>query len=157
MNLDTQNAAKQILEIIPLVMKTLASELRRAGDLPNPTHFSIMVVLAHQSFNLSDLAEHQGVSLPTMSSTISTLEDHGWVKRIRASHDRRIVMVELTPEGRQELKKIQHKAEARLAPRVNSLSEADCAALVSGLIVLKKMFDVADFYESGDSLLLHSE
>ena len=101
MTIDSITVAYHILQIIPPVMRNVAAELRRTGQMPTPAHFSVLVLLHDQKANLSELAENQGVSLPTMSSTVSRLEERGWVTRKRCSDDRRVVWVELTPSGRQ--------------------------------------------------------
>src|SRR3954447_7662434 len=91
-----RESARDILEIVPLVMRTIAAELRAAGELPVPAHFGLLSMLSVQSRSLSEMAAHQGVSLPTMSNSVSTLVQRGWVRRGQSA-DRRVVIVELTP------------------------------------------------------------
>ena len=62
-------------------MRTVAAELRAAGELPAPAHFGLLTMLGNQPRTLTELALLQGVSLPTMSNSISTLVQRGWVKR----------------------------------------------------------------------------
>ena len=76
-----RESARDILEIIPLVMRTVAAELRAAGELPAPAHFGLLSILSIRPRMLTDLASMQGVSLPTMSSSISAMVERGWVKR----------------------------------------------------------------------------
>lgn len=54
-----------------MVMRTVAAELRRAGQ--GPSHFFPLAMLAHRAVKLSELAEQHAVSLPSMSNTISRL------------------------------------------------------------------------------------
>jgi len=140
MAIDTPTAARQILDIIPPVMQTLAAELRRTGQLLTPSHFGVMVMLAYKSHNLSELAEYQAVSLPTMSGTVRRLVERGWVRRSRVVYDRRIVLVELTPSGRQKLEEIRGQAEDRLIALMEPITESEREALTAGLAVLRKMF-----------------
>src|SRR5207249_2526664 len=92
--------ARDILEIIPLVMRTVAAELRAAGELSAPAHFGLLSMLAERPRILTELASLQGVSLPTMSSSISTMVERGWVRRTAPGEDRRVVMIEVTTPGR---------------------------------------------------------
>ena len=64
-------------------MRTVAAELRAAGELPAPAHFGLLSMLASQStaLTLTELAARQGVSLPTMSNTVSAMVGRGWVRR----------------------------------------------------------------------------
>ncbi len=92
------DAARHILTIIPLVMRTVAAELRAGGDMPAPAHFGLLAALGHQSRTLTELEQMQGVSLPTMSNSISRLGhavvasrgpacDAGGSDRAREKHD----------------------------------------------------------------------
>ena len=38
-----RETAREILEIIPLVMRTVAAELRAAGEMPAPAHFGLLI------------------------------------------------------------------------------------------------------------------
>ena len=76
-----RESAREILEIIPLVMRTVAAELRSAGEMPAPAHFGLLSILAARPRMLTELASLQGVSLPTMSNSISAMVERGWVRR----------------------------------------------------------------------------
>ena len=51
-----RETARDILEIIPLVMRTVAAELRAAGDMPAPAHFGLLSILSMRPSKLTDLA-----------------------------------------------------------------------------------------------------
>jgi DNA-binding MarR family transcriptional regulator len=98
-------------------------------------------MLSERPCNLSELAEYQGVSLPTMSGSISRLEKRGWVQRVRSTADRRVVMVELTPKGHQRLGEMVQQAESYLTRLLSNLSTAEQEKLADGLTVLQKLFE----------------
>ena len=93
-----RDTAREILEIIPLVMRTVAAELRAAGEMPAPAHFGLLSMLSVRPRMLTDLASLQGVSLPTMSNSISAMVERGWVRRDAPDGDRRVVMIEVTAD-----------------------------------------------------------
>lgn len=132
--------ARRIMEVVPLVMRTLALEMRCAGRLAVPAHGGLLVILAEGPHNLSELAEKHAVSLPTMSSSISTLVERGWVTRSRAPHDRRVVQVELTSAGRTALEAMSKAVEERLARKLSCLSPAECERVLAGLELLHRCF-----------------
>src|SRR5438132_12701468 len=109
-----RETARELLEIIPLVMRTVAAELRAAGEMPAPAHFRLLSILSVRPRMLSDLASLQGVSLPTMSNSISAMVERGWVRREVPGGDRRIVMIDVTPPGRAALERVSRCAEAHL-------------------------------------------
>src|SRR5437773_309810 len=76
-----RESARDILEIIPLVMRTVAAELRSAGEMPAPAHFGLLSILIARPRSLTELAALQGVSLPTMSNSISAMVERGWLRR----------------------------------------------------------------------------
>ena len=147
---EANTLARQILEIIPPVMRTLSADIRGSGHLPSPAHFGVMVTLAYHPCNLSSLADDQGVSLPTMSSTVSTLAERGWVKRKRSTRDRRVVNIELTEAGLDQLLEIRSYAEKRLVALLGKTTDKDREALGAGLLVMSRIFEIADGQTNSD-------
>ena len=77
MSRETRVAVRQVLEIVPLVTRTLAPEARQPGHTLPPVHFGLLLILTHRAHNLSELAEKPAVGLPTMSNSIFTLVERG--------------------------------------------------------------------------------
>ena len=75
-----RNTAREILEIIPLVMRTVAAELRAAGEMPAPAHFGLLSILSVRPRMLSDLASIQASAsrpCPTPSARWSSADGFG--------------------------------------------------------------------------------
>ena len=139
-----REAARDILQIIPLVMRAVAAQLRSAGELPAPGHFGLLSRLSERSRTLTELASIQGVSLPTMSSSISTMVERGWVRRAQPEEtDRRLVMVEVTASGKAALERVARSAESHLAEVLAPLDVPSRRRLHNGLGVLRKVFTPA--------------
>jgi DNA-binding MarR family transcriptional regulator len=135
-----RETARDILEIVPLVMRTVAAELRAAGELPAPAHFGLLSILSEHSRMLTELASIQGVSLPTMSNSISAMVDRGWVRRTAPGNDRRVVIIEVTANGRAALERVARAAEAHLAEVLAHLDAPTRRRLHGGLGVLREVF-----------------
>jgi DNA-binding MarR family transcriptional regulator len=135
-----RESAREILEIVPLVMRTVAAELRAAGELPAPAHFGLLSVLSVRPRTLTDLAALQGVRLPTMSSSISAMVERGWVRRTAGGDDRRVVTVEVTSTGRGALERVSRAAETHLAELLAPLDTPARRRLLAGLGILRKVF-----------------
>lgn len=135
-----RESAREILKIIPLVMRTVAAELRSAGELPAPAHYGLLAMLSAQSRTLTELAALQGVSLPTMSNSISTLVHRGWVRRTAPATDRRVVIIDVTAAGRAALERVGRAAEGHLADLLAPLDAASRHRLRAGLSVLRHVF-----------------
>ena len=135
-----RETARDILQIVPLVMRTVAAELRAAGELPAPAHFGLLSLLSERSRMLTELASIQGVSLPTMSNSITAMVDRGWVRRTAPGADRRVVIIEVTVAGRSALERVAKAAETHLAEALADLDLASRRRLQGGLGVLRKVF-----------------
>ena len=138
-----RETARDILQIIPLVMRAVAAELRSAGEMPAPAHFGLLSILSHRPRSLTELAALQGVSLPTMSSSISSMVDRGWVRRAAPDADRRVVMVEVTAAGKAALERVARAAEGHLAEVLAPLDAPARRRLHGGLGVLRRVFTPA--------------
>jgi DNA-binding MarR family transcriptional regulator len=137
---EVQAVAREIVKVIPQVMRTIGAERNFSGHTMSPAHLRLLTILASHPCNLSELAVRQVVSLPTMSNSISVLVERGWVNRVPSPDDRRQVLLELTPDGRVVLTEIKSRAEARVAEALGKLASNDLASLSAGLAVLEQAF-----------------
>jgi len=135
-----RDAARELLEIMPLVMRTVAAELRSAGELPAPAHFGLLMILSERGRTLTELATFRGVSLPTMSASVTALVQRGWVKRAPPGKDRRTVLLDVTASGRAALDRVGRAAESHLSEVLAPLDAASRRRLVAGLGVLRRVF-----------------
>jgi DNA-binding MarR family transcriptional regulator len=138
-----------LLEVMPLVMRTVAAELRAAGELPAPAHFPLLHMLSEHPRTLSELAAFRGVSLPSMSSSVTTLVGRGWVKRTGPQADRRVVMLEVTAGGRAALDRVARCAEQHLAEVFAPLDGPAGRRLQAALGVMRKVFAVPPLVSAG--------
>jgi DNA-binding MarR family transcriptional regulator len=138
-----RRSAREILRVVPLVMRRLAAALRVVGELPAPAHFGLMTIMIERPRTLSQLAALQGVSLPTMSNSISALVERGWVRRTAPATDRRIVMIEVTPAGRATVQRAGRAAETQLSRMLSPFDGDAGRYLQAGLEVMRAVFGTA--------------
>ena len=124
-------------------MRTVAAELRAAGELPAPAHFGLLMLISAQPRSMSELAALQGVSLPTMSNSITAMVGRGWVRRRAPPGDRRVAIVEATTTGRAALERVARSAELHLAEVLAPLDAGSRRRLQGGLNVLRRLFSKA--------------
>lgn len=121
-------------------MRVMAAEMRSVEGGVISSHVPLLGVLRLRRHTLSDLAERHSVSAPTMSNTVTTLEERGWARRVRSEEDRRVVWIEITGEGLAVLDRIEGQVAARIAQLLQGLDEAQCDMLVNGLTILRDTF-----------------
>jgi DNA-binding MarR family transcriptional regulator len=143
MCINSHEVANEFLDIAPLVMRLMAADLRQTKDALNPAYFRLLALLSVEPCTLGELAERQMVSKPTMSNTITTLEERGWVARKRGSQDRRMVLVRITPAGQAVLDGVQEQMVRRVAQILEPLTEDERRVLLSGLNILRQVFELA--------------
>jgi DNA-binding MarR family transcriptional regulator len=88
---------------------------------------------------LGDLAAAEGVSAPTQSRLVASLEAQSLLRRTPDVDDRRATLLEITPEGRRQLEQLRTERSAFLVERLGTLSPVQRAALVSALDVLEDL------------------
>ena len=140
MNTGAKRAALKFWEAVPLVMRAVFSEARKGGHNLAPNHFRILRALSHRSCNLSELAEHQDVSLPSMSASVQTLVERGWVERKRSSSDRRTMSLRLTARGQRVLNAEYQRLMDWTARKLSALSDSEILKIEQGMEALAKLF-----------------
>jgi len=103
-----------------LVADALASDgLRRQ-------HFIVLTALAERgAASQAALGRRLLIDRKDMHSLLSELERDGLVERVRDEHDRRRILVDLTPTGARALKRIDKRIEAAQQALLAPLSAAD--------------------------------
>jgi len=87
----------------------------------------------------SELAEHEKVQPPSITRVIASLEGRGLIRRMPHSTDRRQVVLTVTDQGRDVVKKLRKLREAWLAQRLRELSPVERAVLREALPILEKL------------------
>ena len=137
----TQTVAQEILNVIPLVIRKINTELRQKNfHTKKPTlslaQYSILSILSKDPCTQRELIVKQAVSPPSMSNSIRILVKNRWIQRNREPQDRRCVWLELTAAGQKVLEETDDNIEKIIA----SLSVEECNQVQAGLAVLYKHF-----------------
>ena len=117
-----------------LRMATLRLARRLRAERVDPTlsdgQFAVLGILsAHGSQTLTQLAERERVSAPSMNRTVNCLEEVGYLVREADEADRRRSNIRLTDAGREVVATTLSKRDAWLTTRLRELSKEDRAAL----------------------------
>lgn len=112
-----------------------------AGFGLTPSQFFVLSSIAQHGADstMSMLAHDTLQHCATMTGIVFRLARMKLIAHHRSKHDRRQVLVELTPAGRDLLEQVRHSREARLQATLAHLSSPDAAEL---LRLLKKYLEV---------------
>lgn len=94
-----------------------------------PHQFSVLVHLLNQPRTAGELAEHERVSPPSMTRTVTGLVERDWVARSADVRDGRVVVLTLTEAGKKLIGQERTQRDAWMATRLEGLSADDRAVL----------------------------
>lgn len=117
-----------------LRMATLRLARRLRAERVDPSlsdgQFAVLGWLHKQGpLTLTQLAERERVSAPSMNRTVNCLEETGYLVREADEADRRRTNIRLTDSGRDIVATTLKKRDAWLTTRLRDLSKEDRAAL----------------------------
>jgi len=137
-----RDGASLIMEVVPLVMRTIRTEMRRlrGPDLSVPQLRALIFLQRQPKTSLSAMAEYVGLTLPSASRMVEVLVERQLVTRQTSASDRRCVTLALTARGTSTLESARRSTRARLAARLAELSAADQDRVVEALRILREVF-----------------
>jgi MarR family transcriptional regulator, 2-MHQ and catechol-resistance regulon repressor len=122
-------ALQALLRAEATVRKRVAAELNREGV--SPAGFSVLVVLttAGGSAELKTLRRRLGWSKANATEVTATLQERGLVRRRRDYGDRRLVIVDLTYDGRELVERLFPEHSDRVTRAFGALDETEKRSL----------------------------
>lgn len=97
---------------------------------------ALAAVEFHGAVTLGALADHEGVSAPSITKVITILEEKGLVQREADATDRRVTNVSTTAEGAALVAESKRRKTAWLTGRIRELSPEERQQLAAALDVL---------------------
>jgi DNA-binding MarR family transcriptional regulator len=126
----------------PSVLR-LSRQLRRQSHQLGLSPIDAMVlgrVKLTDGIGLSELADAEQISRPTMSAQVKRLEAAGFLaRRAPDAEDRRRVGLTLTPAGRKALEAVRRRRNDWLAQRLAALTPEARASLTGALAALAQL------------------
>lgn len=121
-----------------LAITRLNRQLRQqsVGDLTLSQWSALVTIETHGPMRIGDIAEREGVSAPTATRLVASLEERGLLTRETDVADRRSSRVSLTGEGREQLEWARQVRTAKLAQRLSMLSDEDVRRVVDDVVPL---------------------
>ncbi|CAN5379955.1 hypothetical protein BH10CHL1_BH10CHL1_26780 [soil metagenome] len=142
MSNSANDCARELIEVIPAIMQAIRREVRsqRGPDL-SVLQVRVLAFLARNpGAPLSAVAEHVGLTLPSMSTQVTGLVKRAMIERATSPTDRRYVTLTLTANGQALLKSANQEAQIKLAKLLTELSNEERATIIQGLQLLQTTF-----------------
>ena len=135
--------ARGVLETVPLVMRVIRGELRKHGarELSVPQFRTLNFLSRHKGASLSEVAEHIGLTLPSMSTLVDGLVTRNFAVRRTHADDRRRVTLDLTERGQSTLRTARDATQDYLAEQLETLSSEDRNTVTKSMRILRSIFE----------------
>jgi DNA-binding MarR family transcriptional regulator len=109
--------------LIRLLMRSGAHELSR-------TEAGVLATLTDGSRRITELAATEALAQPTVTQLVDKLEGRGLVIRGRSGDDGRVVLVEISPLGRDHLEELRVEIRANMREALADLPDTALTELV---------------------------
>jgi MarR family transcriptional regulator for hemolysin len=142
MTLSPEEAARQLLEVIPVVMREIRSEMRsrRTPDLTVPQFRALSFVSRNVGSSLLEVANHLGLTPPSTSRIVDGLIYRKMMTREDHPDDRRRVKLTVTHVGEQILEASRQDALTYLSTKLSNINADNREAIVKAMNVLQPIF-----------------
>jgi DNA-binding MarR family transcriptional regulator len=95
-----------------------------------------------ETIRLTELSCLEGITQPGMTQLISRLEKESLVERVKHASDRRVVLVRITPAGRQAMANRRAIRARQLNELLAALPDADREAILAALPALDRLTEM---------------
>lgn len=145
MNVPSDMIAREVLDVVPAIMRTIRAEMRsrRGADMSLVQFRALLFLNRNPGASLSTVAEHLGLTSPTVCKMIDGMVSHRLVTRMPSSADRRKVILTLTVEGQTILEKARSGTQARLMDILAGLTPEDRDSVHHVMQLLQTLFSPA--------------
>jgi DNA-binding MarR family transcriptional regulator len=139
-------AKSEDLELAGLLLDTLrlvkmATAAGREHSHVSANRAGVMWQLRERAMRSGDLAQRCAMTAPALTELVDSLSRDGFVRRLEDSGDRRVVLVELTAQGRRELDKHREFMKRAVAGLLASIPADKRARLRVALSDLNESID----------------
>jgi DNA-binding MarR family transcriptional regulator len=138
--LDT--CARDLMDTAPKIMQSIRVEMRRerGADLSIPQFRTLGFIQGYPDSSLSDLADHLGLTLPSVSKLVDGLVKQKLIHRQESTVDRRRLTLVLTPTGESIVNAAREAALANLTKIISRLSNDELATIHQSMELLSPLF-----------------
>ena len=120
-----------------------ASSLRKRSRILSLTAAATLATLERTGpRRLTDLAVNEEIAQPSMTILVNQLVDKGLAERGRDAADARVVLVAITPSGREYLRSVRRAAAADLTAMIDKLPENEASVLRQALPALQHLVEM---------------
>ena len=131
----------RLLQLIPMILRRGKPPPQMVHDCPGGSlaHSEMRILLQlalHERESVGRIADAIGMSRPAVTEAVDRLVEKAMVVRIPSVTDRRLVLLELTPEAQVFAERLVDYWRRAFVRTLSTLSEDEQAAFVKGMVAL---------------------
>jgi DNA-binding MarR family transcriptional regulator len=127
----------EIAEALPQRVSTLLRLFLSRAQVPvTRTEAAVLATLESGPERIGELARQEGVTQPAITLLVNRLERRGWVTREADPGDGRVVLVAITPAGRDLFAGVRAQYRALVHEEMASLDDGDVETLAQAIDIL---------------------
>lgn len=131
-----------VLDACRVLVAITARSMAATSEVTDLLHLRALVVLwSRPSLSLGELADSVGIHLTRASRLCDRLVTHGLVDRADDPVNRRQLVLDLTPAGREVVEKVMDERAEEIRPILARMSASGRASLVSSLAEFARAAD----------------
>jgi DNA-binding MarR family transcriptional regulator len=133
---------RELLDIVPVIMGAIRGEMRsrRTADLTIPQFRAMLFIDRNPGCSLLAVAEHLGLTAPTVSKMVDKMVHNGVVKRESSTTDRRMIVLTLTTEGQPILETARNGTQTHITEILATLPANKLDVIHQALNLLSPLF-----------------
>lgn len=134
--------AGELLEIVPAVMRAIRAQMRStaAKELSVVQFRTLAFLDRNRGASLSDVKDHIGLTLPSVSKLVQGLITRGFLQREEDPSDRRRNSLAATAKGKRVLEAARAVTRQSLAGRLAGLDDETLASVLEAMHALRPFF-----------------
>jgi DNA-binding MarR family transcriptional regulator len=142
MTVDTEESARKLLEVVPIIMQDIRSEMRRRRslDLTVPQFRVLAFVNRNEGCSLWEVASHVGLTPPSTSRLVDNLIERSLMTRADHPDDRRRVRLAVTAYGGTILQTSTNETVSYLARKLSGVDAKGREVIDEAVEALRTIF-----------------
>jgi len=142
MTVDLEESARKLLEVVPIIMQAIRSEMRsrRSLDLTVPQFRALAFVNRNEGSSLWEVARHMGLTPPSTSRLVDGLIARGLMARNDHPADRRRVRLTVTGQGLTILEASTEGTASYLADKLSGVDADNIEVIDKAVETLRAVF-----------------
>jgi DNA-binding MarR family transcriptional regulator len=134
----------QSLRRIFKAIQDYSHEVSQEFGITGPQLWALKTIYAEESLSLSELSRKMYLHPSTVTGVVDRLEKKGYVFRDRGQKDRRVVKVQLTPEGKELVKKAPNPIQGKMIYGLRGMKQRDLKRIHESVEKLVEMAEAKD-------------